>query len=184
MSGACDTGVDHLWMFFRARFIPLLEFANEDCLKIVVGMKLDALGEDQREVTVQEGKKFAREINDKIDLSKLPSDPYFETSSKTGHNVTEVFEYIFRYCLPLSEAQLQATNRQGTVNLPNGKQSQKKCCSHWYTQSGRQLLSWYRRVWVVPTPIITDPTSYRLRGNSKRVARHKRCYIVIFISKY
>lgn len=135
MSGACDTGVDHLWMFFRARFIPLLEFANEDCLKIVVGMKLDALGEDQREVTVQEGKKFAREINDKIDLSKLPSDPYFETSSKTGHNVTEVFEYIFRYCLPLSEAQLQATNRQGTVNLPNGKQSQKKCCSHWYTQT-------------------------------------------------
>lgn len=117
---------ESLW----ARFIPLLEAANEDCLKIVVGMKLDALGEDQREVTVQEGKKFAREINDKIDLAKLPIDPYFETSSKTGHNVTEVFEYIFQFCLPLSEAQLQAANRQGTVNLPNGKQSQKKCCGH------------------------------------------------------
>lgn len=114
----------------RARFIPLLEAANEDCLKVVVGMKLDALSEDQREVTQQEGKKFAREINDNIDLSKLSTDPYFETSSKTGFNVTEVFEFIFQFCLPLSEAQLKDAQGSGGVNLVNSSNSasHSKCC--------------------------------------------------------
>lgn len=46
MSGVCDIGVDYLWIFFRVRFIFLLEVVNEDCFKIVVGMKLDVLGED------------------------------------------------------------------------------------------------------------------------------------------
>lgn len=46
MLGVCEIGVDYLWMFFRVRFIFLLEVVNEDCFKIVVGMKLDVLGED------------------------------------------------------------------------------------------------------------------------------------------
>ncbi|XP_048780159.1 ras-related protein Rab-20-like [Ostrea edulis] len=126
---AFDMSIVNTFESLWARFIPLLDAANEDCIKVVVGMKLDALGEDQREVTTQEGKKFAREINEKIDISKLPNEPYFETSSKTGHNVTEVFEYIFQHCLPLSAAQLRDSKNADTVDLNYKRESnQSKCC--------------------------------------------------------
>ena len=95
-------------------------------------MKLDILQPDTREITVEEAKKFSREINENIDLSKLPGAPYFETSAKMGQNVTEVFEYIFQHCLPLSEAQRKAQDK-GTVDLsePANSQKKSKCCSNW-----------------------------------------------------
>lgn len=88
--------------FYRARFLPLLDSADPDCVKIVVGTKMDLLTGDSREVTPEEAKRFAREINSTVDPSKFTCDPYFETSSLTGYNVNEVFEFIFQLCLPMS----------------------------------------------------------------------------------
>ncbi|KAK3088010.1 hypothetical protein FSP39_013393 [Pinctada imbricata] len=127
---AFDMSIVSTYESLWARFIPLLDAAHEDCLKVVVGMKVDILTPGTREVTVEEARKFSREINDKLDLSKLPGDPYFETSSKSGLNVSEVFEYVFQYCLPLSDAQ-RKTQDQETVDLNNPLNSKpkSKCCS-------------------------------------------------------
>lgn len=118
---------ESLW----ARFLPLLETANEDCLKVVVGMKMDLMTPESRDITLEEGKKLARELNENIDISKLPSDPYFETSSLNGQHVNEVFEFIFQHCLPLTEAQRKAAyNRNsGTVELTQKETTKKGCCS-------------------------------------------------------
>ena len=114
-------------LYFRARFLPLLESAREDCLKVVVGTKSDVT--DSREITPEEAKQFSREINQKIDISKLKADPYFETSSKTGNNVTKVFEYIFDYCLPLSDDQKNHSHsRRDTVQLYDTSPGNKRGC--------------------------------------------------------
>ena len=79
--------------------MPLLEYANDDCIKVLVGMKLDLVSQTNREVTPDRGILFARDINPQT-LSDLP---YFETSSVSGHNVNRVFEYILEHCLgPIS----------------------------------------------------------------------------------
>ena len=103
----------------RARFTPMLGAANDDCLRVVVATKLDLVSPEQREITVEEGRRLARELNEHIDLSKAPFEPYFETSSKNGKGVNEVFEYIFQYCLPLSDEQKkkQSHTRRDTVDL-------------------------------------------------------------------
>ncbi|XP_060084937.1 ras-related protein Rab-20-like [Ylistrum balloti] len=119
---------ESLW----ARFIPLLDSALENCIKVVVGMKMDLLDNGMsREITVEEATRFSREINSHIDISKLPKDPYFETSSLKGSYVTEVFEYIFNHCLPLTEAQKKQADSTGIVDLsksPATTKSGKKCC--------------------------------------------------------
>lgn len=84
----------------RARFQSLLEAAEENCLVVIVGMKLDLLTGSNRAVSASDGKLLAKELN-KQQLAELP---YFETSSLTGHNVDRVFEYIFQHCLPLDSA--------------------------------------------------------------------------------
>ena len=109
----------HVISFFRARFTPMLGAANEDCLRIVVATKMDLVSPEKREITVEEGKKLAREMNEHLDLSKTPFAPYFETSSKDGLGVGEVFEYIFQHCLPLSDEQRkrQGHVRRDTIDL-------------------------------------------------------------------
>ena len=96
----------------------MLEAAN-DCLRVVVATKLDLLTPEQREITVEEGRRLARELNEYIDLSKVPFEPYFETSSKNGDGVDEVFEYIFQYYSSLSDEQKkkQSHSRRDTVDL-------------------------------------------------------------------
>ncbi|XP_069105492.1 ras-related protein Rab-20-like [Argopecten irradians] len=120
---------ESLW----ARFIPILDSALENCIKVVVGMKKDLIDADRtKEITAEEATKFSREINSNIDLSKLPHAPYFETSSLNGFHVTNVFEYIFNHCLPLTDAQKKQVDHSGTVDLSkpsavNGT-GRKKCC--------------------------------------------------------
>lgn len=92
---------ESLW----ARFTPMLSAANDDCIRVVVGTKMDLLPSGQREIKLEEGQNLARELNNHIDLSGAAQLPYFETSSKSGVGVNEVFEYIFQHCLPLSEQQ-------------------------------------------------------------------------------
>lgn len=118
---------ESLW----ARFTPMLADANEDCLRVVVATKADLLKPASREITVEDGKRLAREMNEHIDLSKAPFEPFFETSSKTGEGVMEVFEYIFQHCLPLSEEQ-KRQHRTDTVDLTDDsgiKHRQKSKCS-------------------------------------------------------
>ena len=114
-------------IYSRARFLPLLDSAKEDCLKVVVGTKSDIM--ESREITSDDARQFSREINQKIDLSKLKSDPYFETSSKTGNNVTRAFEFIFDYCLPLKEGDMkQPLQKKDTVDLYDRKPHKSGCC--------------------------------------------------------
>lgn len=117
---------ESLW----ARFLPLLEHAKEDCLKVVVGTKQDLLDSDAREITIDEAIEFSKEINKGIDLTKLKGDPYFETSAKTGYNVSSVFEYLFSYCLPLDGSVIQADRERSSVQLTDETSSKKKssCC--------------------------------------------------------
>lgn len=117
-----STSYESLW----ARFLPLLESAKENCLKVVVGTKSDVT--ESREITPEEARQFSREINQNIDLSKLKSDPYFETSSKTGSNVTRVFEYIFDYCLPLTDSDKISPQKPDTVDLFEKTSQRQGCC--------------------------------------------------------
>jgi hypothetical protein len=115
-------------LLFRARFLPLLEHAKEDCLKVVVGTKRDVIESDTREVTVDEAVEFAKEINKDIDLTKLKGDPYFETSAKTGYNVSSVFEYMFSYCLPLDQVPQTTQKERSSVQLTDSTKPKSSCC--------------------------------------------------------
>ncbi|XP_070208202.1 ras-related protein Rab-20-like isoform X2 [Littorina saxatilis] len=106
---------ESLW----ARFTPMLGAANENCLRVVVGTKMDTVTPETREITVEDGKRLAREFNEHIDISKTPFEPYFETSSKDGRGVQDVFDYIFQYCLPLSDDQRKSQSKvsRSTIDL-------------------------------------------------------------------
>lgn len=120
----------HLVKHTRARFGSILQAANEDCLKVVVGTKLDLLDTVSRDITREEGQKLARELNEHLDLKKLPHDPYFETSSLKNENVKEVFEYIFQHCLPLSADQKKTHQEDSLVDLQKSASAgtKKACC--------------------------------------------------------
>jgi len=117
---------ESLW----ARFGSILEAANEDCLRVVVGTKLDALQSQKRDISIEEGRKLSRELNEHLDLRKLPHDPYFETSSLDNQNVTDVFQYIFQYCLPLSASQQKKQKAGSVIDLleESGEGSRKCGC--------------------------------------------------------
>lgn len=115
--------------FFRARFLPLLESAKEDCLKVVVGTKRDLLDHDKREISVEEAIQFSKDINEGLDLSRLKVDPYFETSAKTGYNVEKVFQYLFEYCLPLGGTMPRKQDESGSrVDITGGQPTGKRGC--------------------------------------------------------
>ena len=80
-----------------------------------------------REITLEEGRKLSRELNEHLDLKKLPHDPYFETSSLDNQNVTDVFEYIFQYCLPLSVSQRKKQNASVIDLLEESGEGSRKC---------------------------------------------------------
>ena len=64
--------------------IDKIELDAPDAIKILVGNKYDL--NSLREVSVEEGKKFADEFNM----------PFFETSAKTGYNVNEIFDFLVK----------------------------------------------------------------------------------------
>lgn len=83
---------------FRAlttRYLQLLTVVDDFALKVVVGTKSDLLGTRKRQVSQAEAEAFARSMNPRWTKDKVP---YFETSSATGQNIDQVFEYIFDYC--------------------------------------------------------------------------------------
>ena len=101
-----------------------------------MGTKLDLTTPESRQVSVEAAERLALEINADQPIEKLQKAPYFETSSKTGHNVDEVFDYILQYCLPLSPDQIvqRPVVSKSTINLSDIKsessteEDHKKCC--------------------------------------------------------
>lgn len=77
------------------RYVQLLSVVDDFALKVVVGTKNDLLSTKKRQVSVAEAETFARSLNPGWTTDKAP---YFETSSATGENIEQVFEYIFEYC--------------------------------------------------------------------------------------
>ncbi|XP_076349937.1 ras-related protein Rab-20-like isoform X1 [Tachypleus tridentatus] len=82
----------------RQRYIPLLEVMEQVSVKVVAGTKLDLISNFPRQVAPEEGQQLAAEVN--VNQTCRDIIPYFETSSKTGQNVDNVFEFIFEYFFP------------------------------------------------------------------------------------
>eukprot|EP00057_Strongylocentrotus_purpuratus_P032850 XP_789105.1 PREDICTED: ras-related protein Rab-20 [Strongylocentrotus purpuratus] len=124
----------------QERYIPLLESAKEDCLLCVTGMKSDLVNSNTRQVAQGEAKEFAyrlnasrfQEIKRKDPSRKIPV-PFFETSSKTGVNVDEVFEYIFTSILPRTGENVP--QKKDTVDMSGDSERSKEalkkkgCCN-------------------------------------------------------
>lgn len=114
----------------KERHIPLLESAEENCLCVVVGTKLDLVNNSTRQISTDIGRALATAQNKDTNHS-LNRVPYFETSSKTGENVEDVFSLILNTCLPLDNERTAKTSSTGVVNLDNSHQpshTKKKCC--------------------------------------------------------
>lgn len=77
------------------RYVQLLTMVDDVTLKVVVGTKSDLLKDLPRQVSTAEAEAFARYLN-----PAAAAVPYFETSSATGNNIENMFEYIFEHCYP------------------------------------------------------------------------------------
>jgi Ras-related protein Rab-20 len=107
----------------RAIFVPLLESALEDCIKVVIGTKSDLLSTHARAVSIEDGQNLATEINQR---SPTKTPMYFETSSLTGANVEEVFETLFNLCVPAMKERLEQEVGGSAVNLKNESSSNQR----------------------------------------------------------
>ena len=116
------------------RHLQLLEAAEPNCLIVVVGTKIDLVTNDSREVPSSAGERLALEQNEKKGRlrSSFKKKPFFETSSKSGENVEEVFDYILNTCLPLDDEKTakKSVRRTSALNLEQKSRNEdaKKCC--------------------------------------------------------
>lgn len=103
----------------QTRHIPLLEAADENCLVVTVGTKLDLVSPRSRQISNDAGEQFAVIANPsrfKDEDNTALRIPFFETSSLSGENVDSVFLYIFNTLLPL--------DREGNPINPSAGRSQ------------------------------------------------------------
>ena len=92
-----------------------------------------------REVSQEEARSFSRRLNAsrfqnilKHDPGRKIKDPFFETSSKTGKNVEQVFQYIFSSILPSNGVELKQPDTldlKGEQPQPASEVKRKGCCS-------------------------------------------------------
>lgn len=105
----------------RAVFVPLLVSAQDECYCVVVGTKKDLIPSLGRSVNEEDGIRLAEEVN-KTHPSQAP---YFETSSLTGENIDEVFEYLFNWCTP----KMAAGRPQDNITVDKEKKGGKGSCA-------------------------------------------------------
>ncbi|EDO45000.1 predicted protein [Nematostella vectensis] len=116
------------------RHLHLLQAAEPNCLVVIVGCKKDLVTDDTREITEAAGMELAKVQNElkSRSLLSLKRTPFFETSSKTGDGVDNVFEFILSTCLPLDDAETasKSLRRPTGVNMEGGGATveKKKCC--------------------------------------------------------
>ena len=96
--------------------------ARKDIAKVLIAAKCD---DDSHLVTKEMGQTMADEYGI----------PFYETSAKTGMNVTEAFECIVKEILDkkldLSNEEIQAQNnekKQKTIKLKKAKKKKEGCC--------------------------------------------------------
>ena len=83
---------------------------------LLVGNKIDM--EDEREVSVDEGKAMAEKYNA----------VFFETSAKTGESVEGVFECLAKDILVKIKENPEKVYNDSTMNITGRNKSGKKCC--------------------------------------------------------
>jgi len=126
----------------ETRHSRLLETVADNCVMVFVGTKCDMVNK-----TNKKGEKFSRQVkyDEAMDISleyikrfsslrhPLGILPIFETSSKSGDNVADVFEYIFETLTPDSVGK-RTNSPSGMIELnkshsnDNMRSSSKKCC--------------------------------------------------------
>lgn len=112
---------DHSSFEELPRFVDKLIDCEPNCIVVVVGTKLDLIEESNipRRVTRAEAEKFAETLGAS----------YFESSSKTNYNVTEVFDHIGHILQKRrGDAPAAPTTRSSTVELSgDGAATKGKC---------------------------------------------------------
>lgn len=119
----------------QERYLPLLDAAKETCLLCVVATKRDLISSDCKVgVSREEAEQFALQMNAHLYRDSRNAHlrkPYFETSSKSGLNIEEVFEFIFAALLGGHADAAGAARRAGRgVDLDRqaSKSSKGGCC--------------------------------------------------------
>jgi len=126
------------WDSFRSlktRFLPMLGSAKDSCIYVVVGTKIDLAkkaSDGPSTVDVEEAKKFAQEINSHLPEGTITSDniPFFETSSKFGDGVDELFTFIFDHLLAthVEPVPNDTVNPGVSESKVQASQQPKQCC--------------------------------------------------------
>lgn len=92
---------------------PILRSSDDPNEKVVVlvGNKKDL--EDKRRVSVEEGKKFAKNFYKGVNILKCTQCeiPYLETSAKTKENVDQVWELLLKLCIQNKKRKEEERNR-------------------------------------------------------------------------
>jgi len=95
----------------KTRFLPMLNSAKDTCIYVVVGTKLDLSATtdagSSAQVNSDDAKRFALEINSHLPEGTFSSGavPFFETSSKSGDGVDNLFTFIFEHLLERTDSE-------------------------------------------------------------------------------
>lgn len=114
------------------RHLHLLESAEPNCLVVITGTKKDLIASSKRAVSEEAGLELAKQQNKSKDrpLESLSQIPFFETSAKTGENVDNVFNFIFKTCLPLDDKEMASMYAKKHTGVDLESKSDTKCGSH------------------------------------------------------
>ncbi|XP_035220334.1 uncharacterized protein LOC118193363, partial [Stegodyphus dumicola] len=115
------------------RYIPIINNVSSTKLKVIVGTKRDLTRTLPRQVTEEEGIELAKKLNPSLPPN-IKIIPYFETSSKTGYKVDEMFEFVFQFFYPNGGSEPRPLNKEDcSLLLSNnanhiGKNKTFTCC--------------------------------------------------------